>query len=87
MAESKDHTNAELANVLDEHANDLIEGGKSDHGIEPFVRLAASRLRESDEPVPPVVALVTELRKIAGESGDADTVLAIRRMLGEYATR
>jgi hypothetical protein len=86
MAPTTNHTNAELANVLIDHADSLIDGGKTDQGIEPFVRLAAERLRRPDEPMPEVVALITRLRQVAHETHDGTTADALRAMLGEYAT-
>jgi hypothetical protein len=83
MANTNITTNADLANVLDSHADMLVDGGKTDHGMEPFVRLAAARLRRPDEPMPEVVALVTRLRQVAHETHDGTTADALRAMLGE----
>jgi hypothetical protein len=76
-------SNVELASLLDDHANSLIEGGKADHGFEPFVRLAAERLRDC-EPTPAVVALITALRQAAHETSDSRTAAALRGVLGEF---
>jgi hypothetical protein len=83
MATPKDHTNADLANWLEEHANGLIEGGRSDHDAEPFVRLAAERLRSTGDQTPLIPRLVGELRRIAIFSADLDMKRSLQALLGE----
>jgi hypothetical protein len=83
MAESKDHTNAELASRLEDHANDLIDGGKDAHEIEPIVRLAAARLRHADDQMPLIPRFVGELRRIAFNALDLDTKRSLQALLGE----
>jgi hypothetical protein len=65
MATAKDHTNAELANRLEKYADGLIESGRDRHEAEPIVRLAAARLRRTDDQVPLIPRLVAELSRFA----------------------
>jgi hypothetical protein len=83
MAPTTDHTNADLANALEDHANSLIEGGKGDHDAEPIVRLAAERLRHADDQMPLIPRLVGELRRIAFNALDIDTKRSLQSLLGE----
>jgi hypothetical protein len=83
MAPEINQTNAELANVLEDHANMLIDGGKRDHGMEPFLRVAAERLRRTDESVPLGLRVVAELRRIADHSYDIEMKRSLRTLMGE----
>jgi hypothetical protein len=82
MAEQENHTNAELASRLEDHANDLIEGGKDAHDVEPIVRLAAARLRHAHD-LPLIPRLVGELRRITFNALDLDTKRSLQALLGE----
>jgi hypothetical protein len=50
MAPRENHTDAELANRLEEHADDLTES--TSHEAESIVRIAAERLRCRDDQAP-----------------------------------
>jgi hypothetical protein len=71
MARSKDHTNGELANWLKEYAYDLTGEGCG-HEAE-FVRLAATRLRRTDDRALLIPRLAAELSRIATLSAGLDT--------------
>lgn len=72
MAKSKDHTNAELANRLEKHADDLTESTCS-HEAESIVRLAAERLRRTDDhQAPPIRRLIADVSSIAILSAGPD---------------
>jgi hypothetical protein len=86
MANAKDHTNQELANLLEDHANDLIGGGIKEHDAEPLVRLAAERLRRTDESIPLWPRVTGELRRIATFSADLDMKRSLQRLLGGAST-
>jgi hypothetical protein len=80
MAPSKDHTNAELANRLIDHADAIENPGA--HEAEQDIRLAAARLKELDDPTPLVPRLVAELTKVATFSTDPETRTVLRGLLG-----
>jgi hypothetical protein len=84
MAPSVNHTNADLASRLIDHADSITNAAA--HEMEVDLRLAAERLRLADEPTPVVVELITRLRQVAAVTGDSDTRTALRSMLGEYAS-
>jgi hypothetical protein len=71
MAMAKDHTNAELANRLEEHANRLAESRYSDKA-ESIVRLAVERLRCATDHGPLVLWLAAELKRIATSDAGPD---------------
>jgi hypothetical protein len=90
MARSKDHTNTELANRLEEHANDLTESTWSDDA-ETIVRLAAERLRCTTDHGPLVLWLAAELKRIATSGAGVDmknsrrALLPIPKLVSELA--
>lgn len=71
MATPKDHTNAELANRLEEHADRLFETRHSPDA-ESIVRLAAERLRRTSDQASLIPRLVAEVSRIATLSADPD---------------
>jgi hypothetical protein len=77
MARSKDHTNAELANRLEEHADGLTESIYS-RDAESIVRLAAERLRCAKDHGPLVLWLAAELRRRATSSAGLDQKSSLR---------
>jgi hypothetical protein len=83
MAPIKDHTNAELARRLIDHADSIVNVAA--HQLEMDLREAAAVIREIGTPTPTVVKLISELRKAALFSSDAETKTVLRNMLGEYA--
>ncbi len=81
MTNTKDHSNAELASRLSDHADSITNVAA--HEMEQDIRLAAERLRRADEPAAPIPSLVTELRKLWETTTDAVTRQRIRALLGE----
>jgi hypothetical protein len=76
-------TNAQLADHLDDGADRIENPAMAD--FEGVIRLAAARLRETDESTPLLPSLVAELRRLANDSQDSRTSAAIFRLLGNLA--
>jgi hypothetical protein len=76
MAPSIDHTDHELAKGLRDHADSLIDGGRSAHDAEPLVRQAADRL---DAPLLP--RLQAEIERACNMTTDPATRAILRSLV------
>jgi hypothetical protein len=76
-------SNADLASRLIDHADSITNHAA--HEMEQDIRAAAERLRRTDDQVPLIPKLVSELRRIALFSADLDMKNSLKSLLGELA--
>lgn len=81
MAQTQDHTNHGLASRLVAAADGIVNAAAV--GLQRDLREAAEVLRTTDNPLPALPRLVSELAKIANDCPDVDTQRRLRRLLGE----
>lgn len=74
-------SNTQLADTLTNFADNILNPGA--HDAEQAIRLAALRLRQTDDPLPVIPSLVAEIRQLAIATSDPETRAGLRNMIGD----